>query len=340
MSTVFAGGTGSGPEGSRLTPDAQRFQGSGEDGGRRGSSLLEGSTRGVPTIFTDVVNNADRYHIKIKYDQSVFLIIMRGEGAVLISAVMMGTLPFFIKSLSLPPVSSTFYRMFFGAFFVGLFLLIRRERPVFSISLVMLGLFNVTEVFLYITAITHLSAAMAALLLYMAPIYVMVYSIFQGRISKNSVISLVIGIAGLYLLLLPEKELNIGLISGILSGVAYAGVFIMLSKIGRTYSPIQITFSNLAVGMTILVPFFRFETGSIPLILGLGLIPTAIPFILLSYGMARVRVEKGPIIALIEPVTAGMVGYLAFSEILSGLQLAGAAMILSAVFIALNEKGE
>ncbi len=265
---------------------------------------------------------------------------MRGESAVLISAVLMGTLPFFIKSLSLSPVISTFYRMFLGAFFVGIFLLIRREKPVFSISLAMLGIFNVSEVFLYITAITHLSAAMAALLLYMAPIYVTIYSIIQGKISRNSIAALVVGISGLYLLLMPEKELNFGLISGILSGVAYAGVFIMLSRVGKRYSPIQITFSNLAVGVLILTPFFRFESGSIPLILGLGLIPTAVPFILLSYGMARVRVEKGPIIALIEPVTAGMVGYLIFSEALSGIQLAGAAMILSAVFIALNEKGE
>jgi len=31
LSAVFAGGIGSGPEGSRLTPDVRRFQGSGEE---------------------------------------------------------------------------------------------------------------------------------------------------------------------------------------------------------------------------------------------------------------------------------------------------------------------
>jgi len=265
---------------------------------------------------------------------------MRGENAVLISAILMGTLPFFIKSLSLSPISATFYRMSLGLLFVGLFLMLKKEKPVFSLSLVLLGLFNVSEVFFYITAITYLSAAMAALLLYMAPIYVMIYAMMRGKVSKHSVMALVLGIAGLYLLLMPEAKLSIGIVSGMLSGMTYAGVFIMLNRIGDHYSPIQITFSNLSVGTILLLPFQRFETGNLPLILGLGLIPTAIPFILLSYGMARVRVEKGPVIALIEPVTAGIVGFLAFGEVLSGVQLAGAAMILSAVFIALNEKGE
>jgi len=265
---------------------------------------------------------------------------MKGENAVLISAVLMGTLPFFIKSLSLSPISATFYRMSLGLFFVGLFLILKKERPVFGLGLFMLGLFNVSEVFFYITAITYLSAAMAALLLYMAPIYVMAYAMVKGRVSKSSVVALIMGIAGLYLLLMPEAKLSIGIVSGVLSGIAYAGVFIMLNRLGNQHSPIQITFSNLSVGTALLLPFQRFEMGSIPLILGLGLIPTAIPFILLSYGMARVRVEKGPVIALIEPVTAGIVGFVAFNEMLSGVQLVGAVMILSAVFIALNEKGE
>ena len=265
---------------------------------------------------------------------------MKGENAVLISAILMGTLPFFVKSLSLSPISATFYRMSLGLFFVGLFLILKREKPVFSTELILLGILNVSEVFFYITAITYLSAAMAALLLYMAPIYVTAYAMTKSRVSKHSVMALVVGIAGLYLLLMPESQINIGLVSGLLSGVVYAGAFVLLNRLGKIYTPVQITFSNLLVGAFLLLPFFRFEPVNPLLVFGLGLIPTAIPFILLSYGMARVKVEKGPVIALIEPVTAGIVGFAAFGEMLSGVQLAGAIMILSAVFIALNEKGE
>ncbi len=265
---------------------------------------------------------------------------MRGENAVLVSAVLMGTLPFFIKTLMLSPFTSTFYRLFLGFIFVGLFILVRKERPVFSKQLTILGLLNTSTVFFYITAITYLSAAMAALLLYMAPIYVMLYAIARGKVSKHSVLALIIGISGLYLLLMPESTLNVGLVSGLLSGIVYAGAFVMLNRLGKIYSPIQITFSNLLVGVLLLFPFFSFETADPLLLLGLGLIPTAIPFILLSYGMARVKVEKGPVIALIEPVTAGAVGFIIFGELLARIQLVGAVMILLAIFIALNEKGD
>ncbi len=262
---------------------------------------------------------------------------MRGENAVLVSAILMGTLPFFIKSLMLSPLLSTFYRLFFGLVFVGIFLMIRREKPVFSRQLTFLGLLNTGTVFLYITAITYLSAAMAALLLYMAPIYVMGYAIVKGKVSKKSFISLFMGISGLYLLLSPETQINVGLSAGILSGIVYAGAFVMLNKLGKIYDPVKITFSNLLVGVFLLLPFFQLKSANPALILGLGLIPTAIPFILLAYGMARVRVEKGPVIALIEPVTAGLVGFVFFGEILSGIQLLGGIAILSGVFIALSE---
>lgn len=263
---------------------------------------------------------------------------MRGEIAVLLSAVLMGTLPYFIKSLQLSPFSATFYRVSVGLLFVTLFMIIRGEKPSFSRGLVILGVLNTAVVFFYITAITYLSAATAALLLYMAPVYVMIFAMLKEGVTRTSVISLILGITGLYLLLSPEKELNVGIISGLISGIVYAGMFIMLNKLGKVYSPIRITFSNLLIGTLMLAPLFRFEFSDPVLTMGLGLIPTAIPFILLSYGMGKVKVEKGPVIALIEPVTAGAVGFLAFSEALTPVQLLGAALVLSAVFLSLREQ--
>ncbi len=47
---MFAGGTGPGPEGSRLTPDDRRSRGFGEERPDRTAFRSDGSTRGVPTI--------------------------------------------------------------------------------------------------------------------------------------------------------------------------------------------------------------------------------------------------------------------------------------------------
>uniref|UniRef100_A0A7C3UBV9 Permease n=1 Tax=Geoglobus ahangari TaxID=113653 RepID=A0A7C3UBV9_9EURY len=261
---------------------------------------------------------------------------MKGETSVLISAVLMGTLPYFVKSLQLSPLTTTFYRLSVGLVFLSIFMLIFRQKPRVGRDLLILGVANTSVIFLYITAITHLSAATAALLLYMAPVYVLIYAILTGDVRIRSVFSLLIGILGLYLLLSPEKEINVGILAGLASGVIYAVVFIMLNRLGKKYTPVQITFSNLLIGTLILLPFFRYENANLLHILGLGLIPTAIPFILLSYGMGRVKVEKGPIIALSEPVTAGIVGYVAFNEILTGIQMIGAVMILVSVVLSFD----
>ena len=261
---------------------------------------------------------------------------MKGEISVLISAILMGTLPYFVKSMQLSPFTTTFYRLSVGFVFLSIFMLVFRLKPRIGKDLIALGVANTTVIFLYITAITYLSAATAALLLYMAPVYVLIYAILTGDVRIKTVFSLLIGIFGLYLLLSPEKEINIGILTGLASGVVYAVVFILLNRLGKKYTPAQITFSNLLIGTLILLPFFRFENANPLQILGLGLIPTAIPFILLSYGMGKVRVEKGPIIALSEPVTASLVGYIFFNEILTWVQLAGASMILIAVTLSFD----
>ena len=260
---------------------------------------------------------------------------MRGEISVLISAILMGTLPYFIKSLLLSPIDATFYRLSIGLAFLSIFMLIFNQKPKFCVELIVLGILNTIVILSYITAITYLSAATAALLLYMAPIYVLIYAILKDSFSKRIALSLSIGIFGLYLLLSPESEINIGILAGLISGITYAIFFILLNKLGKEFTAIQITFSNLLIGTLMLLPFFKVEQPNFLFILGLGIIPTAIPFILLSYGMGRVRVEKGPIIALAEPVTAGMVGFLAFNETLSSIQIVGAIMILIAIILSL-----
>jgi drug/metabolite transporter (DMT)-like permease len=53
----------------------------------------------------------------------------------------------------------------------------------------------------------------------------------------------------------------------------------------------------------------------------------------MNYGIKFCRREVAPIIALIEPVSAGIFGYLVFSEVLTIKQIVGAILILSSVLI-------
>ena len=266
---------------------------------------------------------------------------MRGGVAVLISAVLMGTLPYFVKNINLHPFSITFIRVSFGLVFVSALMIFLKERPRVSLALFMLGLVNTGVVAFYISAISMLYAAFAALLLYMAPVYISMYKLFRGEITTVSLAVTLLGVSGLFLMLYPFGEVNAGIIFGFLSGLLYALLFTYLRRLRKNYSSLQITFSNLFVGTLLLSPFSIYVKNFEPIYVLLGLIPTAIPFVLLSYGMRYVKEERGAVIALIEPVVASFIGFAVFGEVLNLRQLVGAATILLASLVStLDKEGE
>lgn len=264
---------------------------------------------------------------------------MRGELAILFSAILMGTISIFVRNTGSDPLSVTFLRLFFATIFLLPLIVLTREKLRISKLLFALAFFNLLTIVSYISAIQHVEAGTAALLLYTAPIYVLIFAFLTGeRIERKSIISLLLGLLGLYLMLSPYPELNLGLISGIVSGISYAVVF-ALTKKAKEFSSFQITFFNVLFGSLLLFPYFvlNFADFSIPWAIGLGLIPSAIPFTLLVYGIKHVKLHRAPIIALIEPLSAIVVGYIYFGEILTSKQIFGGILIILSTAISLRE---
>ncbi|RLI79906.1 permease [Archaeoglobales archaeon] len=274
-----------------------------------------------------------------------FLSINKGAIAIVISAIMMGSLSVFVRNFSMHSTQITFFRLFMGLVYVSLIVLITKEeiklqnpKIVFSLAFA-----NILTITFYITSIQLVEAATAALLLYMAPIYVIPIVYFMGeKIEKKSWIAIPLGILGLYLMLSPYGGLNLGIIYGFLSGVCYSFMFVLTKKVREFMSSVQITFINFVVASVVLSPtLFIFpveiDLTTVYWILALGLIPTALPFVLFNYGIKYCKVEQAPVLALIEPVSAGVFGYVVFSEIFELKQIVGAFIILFSVFLALKE---
>lgn len=264
---------------------------------------------------------------------------MRGELAILFSAILMGTLSIFVRNTGNDALFVAFLRLSFATIFLLPFAVLIKEFKITKLHFA-LAIFNLITILSYINSIQHIEAGTAALLLYTAPIYVLIFATIRGeRIERKTLISLPIGLFGLYLMLSPYPELNFGLISGIVSGISYSVVF-TLTKKAKDFSPFHITFFNVLFGSIILLPYFLLKLSefSLPWAFGLGLIPTAIPFTLFIYGVKRVKLQKAPIIALIEPVFAILVGFLYFGEILSPLQILGGILVITATIIVLKER--
>jgi len=262
---------------------------------------------------------------------------------VVIAAILMGSLSVFVRNLPLHPLQLTFFRFFIGFIFLSIFVAITRERIAVSKPKIVAGLViaNTITVASYIAAIQQIEAATAALLLYMAPIYVIPAAYFLGeRIERYSWIALPLGILGLYLMLSPYGSFSIGLFFGLISGISYAAIFILMKKIRAVMSSLQITFVYLGFSSLLLSPslvIFPIQEVNILWLLGLGLIPTAIAFTLFNYGIKHCRMEQAPLFALVEPVAAGLFGFFIFGEMLTIKQLIGAALILTSVALAWKE---
>ena len=284
----------------------------------------------------------------------------KGPTSILVSGILMGTLPIFVRNINLKSFDITFFRFLLGFSFILLFIIIKDGR--FELkkdkTVLLLSVFNVLTIFFYISSLQLSKVAISALLLYMAPIYVTIISFFKHRfVNIKSLAITFIGLMGLYLMLKPCQLLSEGLIFGLLSGISYAFVFILAKDARRKFSAQDVTASMLGISCILYFPLFAlinyeiildpktildtwFNLSQIPWILGLGLIPTAIPFTLFNYGIKYCKIERAPILALIEPITVSFIGYFLFKELLSLMQIFGAILILISIFLSISSEVE
>ncbi|PKL17401.1 MAG: EamA family transporter [Spirochaetae bacterium HGW-Spirochaetae-5] len=207
----------------------------------------------------------------------------------------------------------------------------------------------------YFTAINEISLSIAVVLLYTAPAFVIVISrfVFKEKITPYKVLALILTAVGSCLTagLLPGMNIKLsiyGIIVGIGSGFGYSLYSIFAKLAARKYSPLTITAYTFFIAALFLL-IFSSPTDKLSLLLrwdiflyciGLGLIPTSLAYILYTAGLKNVETGKAAIIANIEPAVAILIGTALFGEILTPLQVAGAALIFVSVFIVQSREGE
>ena len=194
------------------------------------------------------------------------------------------------------------------------------------------------------------SLALAAILLYTAPAFVMLMSapIFKDRITGKKLLALAVAFLGCVLasgLIGGELKLTAtGLLLGLGSGLFYASYSIFARMAMKHYPSLTVTFYTFVVAglSSLALPALgavNYDTatwnGAAALcIAGLLVIATVAPYILYTKGLERIGDGgKASILASIEPVVAAFVGVLAFGEPLGLGTIGGLVCILVSVFI-------
>lgn len=104
--------------------------------------------------------------------------------------------------------------------------------------------------------------------------------------------------------------------------------------ISSSFSPISSPFSSpfsSPISSSLVVTFSGLDFWLY--LLGLGLFPTVLAYLLYTKGLKSVESSRASIVATVEPVVASLMGVLLFGEVLSGWQLVGICLVLSAVVL-------
>lgn len=205
--------------------------------------------------------------------------------------------------------------------------------------------------FSYYRAIELADMSVACTLMYTAPVFVMVMSlfVFKESFSGRKLLALLMAVGGCALvsgILSGGSVSSRGLMFGLMAGIGYA-LYSIFSKLlsGRGYDVFQINFYGwlFCSATGLLVWGFQPALPGLDNLRGLlfsgGLIVISgfLPSLLYNWALGGVEASKASMMVSIEPVVAGLVGVLFFGEALSLPALLGMALVLGAVLL-LNTK--
>ena len=246
----------------------------------------------------------------------------------------------------------------FGALLVltAVFAIVRRD--VFRVKLRHLPLFlgsGIVSVLglsiVYFQCQMECSLAVAGILLYLAPSFVVLMSaaLWKAPITRRKVAALVLALVGCGLVSgLVGGEVTAsprGLLLGVASGFCYATYTIFSHYALRHYDSLTMTYwtfvfaglGSLAFWDTAAITAALADGRGVAGALGLAVIATALPYLLYTKGLEGVESGKASIIANVEPVVGALVGVFVFGETLSLWVILGIVCVLGGVLLLAKE---
>ena len=201
----------------------------------------------------------------------------------------------------------------------------------------------------YMKAVNLTSLGVAAVLLYTAPTFVMLFSIFLfgEKMTKTKGIVLAMTFVGCILVtgLLEGGAAVItwqGIGIGLAAGVGYAlysifGTYAIKAGYGSLTISLY-TFLMATIVMTFLVEPVEVvtkitEMGQWPLAVSFALLTTVVPYLTYTKGLSGLPASKASVTATIEPVVAAILGIVVFHESVSMMKLTGIVLVLSSVVV-------
>lgn len=217
------------------------------------------------------------------------------------------------------------------------------NRWVFVLGLT-LALVNLT----YYLAIAHLTVAVALVVQYTAPAFVVLWMALRDRRSPSLLVSSAVITAMVGVALIVElsghdmHQLNgAGLGFAILSAVLFAAYTLLAEKAGTTQDAVNTMFKGFVIASLFWIavqlpqgwPMSLFQPTLVLGILLVGIVGTLMPFLLYCWGVQRVQADRAAIAATLEPVIAAAIAWVWLDQTLSSLQILGGGLVICAIIV-------
>lgn len=269
------------------------------------------------------------------------------------SAVCYGTNPLgalFLYDYGYNVNSVLFYRYFLAVIILGGILLLKQESfklttKELGITAILGSLFAISSITFY-TSFKHMDAGIACSMLFFYPILVaLIMAIFfKEKINAITIISIILGLIGVFLLYLGDGEISVSTLGGILifaSSLAYALYIVVVNKTRPTLSSYKMTFYVL-IFCSIIIVLYSFTTPNnhIQLLtttkawgfaIMLAILPTVCSLVFMAIAVKNIGSTPTAIMGALEPITAVTIGITVFDEVITMRILCGIVMILTAV---------
>lgn len=276
---------------------------------------------------------------------------------IILSGLLWGTSGIFVPYLAPFGFSSlqmTFFRTAFSAAVMMIYALLR-DRSLFKVSFKELLLFAGSGLALYGTASCYYfsmqvtSVSTAVVLMYTAPVIVMIYSVaFLGeKLTRLKLVSVAAMLVGCCLVsgIIGGMRFDVfGIIMGFLSGISYSAYNIFTKiQMRRKSNPVSATVYTFLFGT-----LFAFVTCSpssapahiaanpsvtVPLLAAMAVCTCVLPYFFYTLALKDLPAGTASALGIVEPMAATVYSVVLFDEQLSLYSLCGIVLILGAVFL-------
>ena len=224
-----------------------------------------------------------------------------------------------------------------------------RIKPLHAFLLLGVGASLFLTASFYYSAMQLTSVSTAVILMYAAPIYVMIFSLlfWKERLTKWKALSIVCMVIGCCLVAGIANGFAFhakGILLGTLSGFSYA-TYNILTKVAIQckVKPISVTlycflFMSL-ISLFVLEPQRASESIAmaprtvLPLLIGLGICTFVIPYVLYTLAMKDLSAGTASALSIVEPMAATLFSVLLFREPLDWYSGVGIVLILGAILV-------